>query len=189
MVTLSAYSFMRILRGVLVFAGCALLLAGCASPASLTVRPEFIPPAEIDTVYVIPFNSALVPEEIQEAVFNELVDILNDERKRVHVQQFEIIKDDISDLDSSWLGRQLYIKGEIWSYIENAGCCQTELRIRSRISIFAPGKETPGVEFHLPMERFFDHDLSTLEKEKARLTSTLARELANRIIQSLSPAK
>jgi hypothetical protein len=163
-----------------------LLLQGCGPTVQVSVKPDFKPPAELDTVYVLPFTSILVPEEFKETAFNDLVDILNENRGRMGVQQFEIIKGELKDQDPKWLDKQLYISGEFWSYIENAGCCNTELRVRARTSLTEPGKQVPTFEIILPLESFFDHDRSTLEKEKILLAKRLARELANRIIPPLS---
>src|SRR5512138_2492209 len=143
-----------------------LLLHGCGPQAQLKVNPDFKPPAELDTVYVIPFSGILVPEDFKETAFNDFVDFLNENRIQIGVRQFEIIKGELKDQDAKWLSRQLYISGEFWSYIENAGCCNTELRVRARVTLTEPGKQAPTFEMTLPLESFFDHDQSTLEKEK-----------------------
>jgi hypothetical protein len=163
-----------------------LLLQGCGPAAQVAVKPDFKPPAELDIIYVVPFSSTLVPDEVKETAFNDLVDILNENRKKVGVQQFEIIKGELKDQDATWLAKQLYISGEFWSYIENAGCCNTELRIRARVGLTEPGKTVPTFEVTLPLESFFDHDRSTLEKEKILLAKRLARELAILIIPPLA---
>lgn len=161
-------------------------LQGCGPRPLVTITPDFRPPAELDTVYVIPFSSILVPDGFKETAFNDLVDILNDNRSRMKVQQFEIIKGELKDQDPAWLAKQLYISGEFWSYIENAGCCNTELRIRARVNLTEPGKQIPTFEITLPLDSFFEHDRSTLEKEKSLLAKRLARELADRIIPPIS---
>lgn len=163
-----------------------MLVQGCGSHARVNVNPGFNPPAELDTVYVVPFTTVLVPEDIRTTAFNDLVDILNESRKKLRVQQFEIIKGELKEQDPVWLGRQLYISGELWSYIENAGCCNTELRIRARANVTEPGKPSPTFEITLPLESFFEHDRSTLEKEKKLLAKRIARELADRLIPPLA---
>jgi len=166
-----------------------LMLQGCGVRAQVSVKPDFNPPMELDTVYVLPFTSSLVPSEVYETVFNEFVDLLNENLKRAGVQQFEIIKDSLDEVDKKWLAKQVYLSGELWSYIENAGCCQTELRIRSRIELTEPGKKAPTLEVLLPLESFFDHDQSTLEKERIKLAKRLAHELAERVIIPLAARK
>jgi hypothetical protein len=166
-----------------------LMLQGCGVNAQVSVKPDFNPPVELDTVYILPFISSLVPVEVHEIVFNDFVDLLNENIKRSGVQQFEIIKDKLDDVDKTWLARQVYLSGEIWSYIENTGCCQTELRIRARVGLTEPGKQTPTFEVLLPLDSFFDHDQSTLEKEKIKLAKRLASELAERVIIPLAARK
>lgn len=179
---------MHLPRRAVLFAAVSLLLLlqGCGPTARLTVQPDFKPPAEIETVYVVPFTGILVPEDFKEAAFNDFVDILNANRDRIGVRQFEIIKGELKDQDAQWLAKQLFISGEFWSYIENASCCNTELRVRGRVSLTEPGKTVPTFELTLPLDSFFEHDLSTLEKEKILLARRLARELADRIIPALS---
>jgi hypothetical protein len=140
-------------------------------------------------VYVIPFASTLVPEVVHETAFNDLVDLLNENRAKAGVSLFEIIKDDPADMDRTWLSGQTYLSGELWSYIENSGCCQTELRIRSRIALNEPGRQAPTFEVVLPLDSFFDHDQSTLEVERVKLAKDLARQLADRVISSLASRK
>lgn len=166
-----------------------LMLQGCGVRAQVSVKPDFNPPAEIDTVYILPFTSTLVPSEVQETVFNDFVDLLNENLKRTGVQQFEIIKDNLDEVDKKWLAKQVYLSGELWSYVENTGCCKTELRIRSRVGLTEPGKNAPTFEVLLPLDSFFDHDQSTLEKEKIKLAKRLARELAERVIIPLAARK
>lgn len=165
---------------------CLVLLAGCGAGAKISLQPDFKPPAELDTVYVVPFVSTLVPAEVSETVFNDFVDILNENRVQARVRQFEILKDDSSELDKAWLSRQLSLGGELWSYIEFSGCCQTELRIRSRVSLTEPGKQAPTAEIFLPLDSFFDHDQSTLDKERLVLARRVARQLAERVITALT---
>lgn len=166
-----------------------MMLAGCAS-GSRTARQAYTGShQESGVVYVIPFASTLVPEVVQETVFNDLVDLLNENRAKAGVSLFEIVKDSPAEMDKNWLSGQTYLSGELWSYIENAGCCQTELRIRSRIALTEPGRQTPTFEVALPMDSFFDHDQSTLEVERIKLAKDLARKLADRVISSLASRK
>jgi hypothetical protein len=180
-ISLNGFRFLLLIAALSIF----LPIQGCGSVPKV-VKSDFKPPTELNTVYVVPFSSVLVPEELKETAFNDFVDILNDNRARIGVQQFEIIKGELKEQNPEWLARQLYISGEFWSYIENSGCCNTELRIRARVGLTEPGKQMPTFEIILPLESFFDHDRSTLDKEKILLAKRLARELADRIIPPLS---
>jgi hypothetical protein len=137
-------------------------------------------------VYVAPFVATLVPSEVADPVFNDFVDILNARQPLPGVKFYSIIKEDLTEVDPAWLAKQAYITGELWSYIENSGCCSTELRIKARISVHRPG-ETQTLDIFVPREGFFEHERSTIEVERARFARRLSEDLADRLISSLSP--
>ncbi|SNB47514.1 hypothetical protein SAMN06269301_3004 [Geobacter sp. DSM 9736] len=172
------------MRRMLVAFPILLLIAGCAPSARVSSPPGFVLP-EQEVMFVAPFISTLVPEAVSGPVFDDFVDILNARQSVPGVKFFSIIKDDLSELDSEWLAKNAYITGELWSYIENSGCCSTELRIKARISVHRPG-ENETLDIFVPLEGFFEHDRSTIEVERARLARRLASELANRLISSLA---
>lgn len=167
---------------------CSLLLPGCGPKPKVTVSPSFTP-APAETVYIIPFGAALVPESFSETVFNDFVDQLNRSRRETGIRNFVILKEEAKEVDASWLARQFSISGEIWSYVEDAGCCATNIRVKARASLTEPGKREPSVEIFLPMESFFDHDKSTVDRERDRLARALAREFARRFIALLAPRR
>ena len=167
----------------------ALFLSGCATSAKVTVAPGFTPPPERDRAYVIPFSTALVPEAFSEAVFNDFVDLLNRNRRQTGIGTFTILKEDAARIDQDWLSRQFYLTGDIWSYVEDSGCCSTNIRVRARAAVFEPGKREPSVEIFLPLETFFDHDKSTIDRERDTLARNLARELTRQILGVLTLKK
>ncbi len=173
----------------LVAAQLALLLCGCAPTPKVSVAPTFSPAPERELVYVVPFVSTLSPEPFTRKVFDKLVDDLNARHSAVGVQWFFILKQDLKDVDPAWLGRQVYITGEVWSYTENSGCCQTELRVKGRAAIFEAGHPQPSAEIAVPAESFFDHDYTSLDVEQDRLAQRLASEMAAQIISVLQRPK
>ena len=158
---------------------------GCAPRPSLTLSPGLSPNFSADNIYVVPFTSTLVPEFFSEAAFNSFVDHLGRERRQVNVKGFPILRDETVENDPAWLLRQARIKGEFWSYTENSGCCSTEIRVKGRASLFEPGKTEPSAEVFLPQEVFFEHDRSTIAREREKLSATLGRNLAVLLLQSL----
>lgn len=164
----------------------ALLLAACAPNTKIIKDAAFTPPPKEGVVYVVPFATALVPDFFQKLVFDEVVDYLNAYRTEAGVSWFFIIKQDLKEVDPAWLSSQHYVAGEIWSYREESGCCNTELSVHARADIFQPNKKEPSVVVSVPLETFFDHDNSSLEEERKLLANRLARELGTRIIASLS---
>ncbi|MBI1919889.1 MAG: hypothetical protein HYS23_02295 [Geobacter sp.] len=165
----------------------SLLLAGCAKRSGIKVTSALTPPAETEFAYVVPFVTTLVPESFGEPAFNGFVDTLNASRGKTPVNTFLILKEELKEVDPAWLEKQLYITGEIWSYIENSGCCSTELRVKGRVQIFEPGRRSPAVEIFVPLDSFFDHDASKLSVERDKLSKRLARELADQTIKALAP--
>lgn len=166
-----------------------LTVSGCGPKAQVSVSPSFRPAADGETAYVIPFAGALVPEEFSATVFNDFVDQLNGRRRETGVRSFAILKDEVKDVDAGWLARQHYISGDIWSYVEDSGCCSTNIRVKARVYIHEPGKSIPSVEIFVPMESFFDHDRSTIARERDRLARDLARDLSRKVLETMAPPR
>lgn len=185
MVTFRRFSRFRVLLLSLFALHLSLLLAGCGPTARVTTAPDFKPSPDQDVIYVAPFVNTLVPERFAETVFNDFVDTLNSNRALTGGKWFLIIKDELKDVDPAWLAKRPYIAGELWSYIENSGCCSTELRVKARVGFYEPGRKEPSVDISVPLESFFEHDRSTLEAERTRLAKRLAGELADQFIKSM----
>jgi hypothetical protein len=136
---------------------------------------------------VIPFDATLVPPDFGEPVFNEFVDRLNALRKKTKVAKFVILKEDLKEVEPAWLIKQTYISGDIWGYVENSGCCSTEMKVKSRIYLYEPGKHEPSMDVFIPLEDFFEHDRISVPAAKTRLGKKLANDLADSIIKKLTP--
>ncbi len=163
----------------------SLAAAGCAPTARVSVNPGFTVPQDIDTVYVVPFVDTLVPPDVSSAVFDQFVDMLNDGRSATPVQQFVIIKQDLATVDPAWLAKQLYVTGEVWGYLENSGCCSTEMRMKARAYLHDRGAKAPAAEITVPLETFFDHDRATTKTVRQRLARQAAKELSAGILDAL----
>ena len=166
-----------------------MMLAGCGPKPQVSISPSFRPATDVETAYVVPFAGALVPEEFSATVFNDFVDQLNGRRREAGVRSFAILKEEVSAVDPAWLARQYYISGDIWSYVEDSGCCSTNIRVKARAYIHEPGKSIPSVEIFVPMESFFDHDRSTIASERDRLARALARDLSQKVIAAMAPSR
>ena len=165
-----------------------LLVSGCAgSPRIIVDSPFRLAPSQ-EIMPVLPFTSTLVPEEFSESVFNNFVDILNDNHSKTNIKWFSIIKEDLSEASRVIPPDHLYVTGEVWSYIENSGCCSTELRVKARVRFYRAGSPERLMEIQLPMEGFFDHDRSTLSVERDKLALRLAQEMAKQVLQVLKNA-
>ncbi|AAR36727.1 lipoprotein [Geobacter sulfurreducens] len=180
---------LRIRAVLLLVVACSWLFFGCTPRPAVSVSPDFRPTGGVETAYVVPFASALVPELFSETAFNDFVDLLNGRRGETGIASFVILKEEVKEVDPTWLDRQHYISGDIWSYVEDSGCCATSIRVKARAYLHEPGRKDPVAEIFVPLEAFFDHDRSTVERERDRLARTLARELADRFAVILAPRR
>lgn len=161
-------------------------ITGCAPQSTVIVSPSFRPAPAQEVTYIVPFASALVPETVSETIFNDFVDYLSKNRRETGTKSFVILREEVKNVDPAWLAKQSYISGEVWSYVEDSGCCSTEIRAKARAYLYEAGKTEPSVEIFVPVETIFSHDKSTLERERDQLARQLARELADRIIAALA---
>lgn len=165
----------------------AALLAACGT-GTKTRRYSVIDPKQPrETVYIIPFDATLVPPEFGDPIFNEFVDYLNSRRKQTRVGRFVILKEELKEIEPAWLIKQTYVSGDVWGYIENSGCCSTDIKVKSRIYLYEPGTSQPSSETFIPAEEFFEHDRTNVATAKARLGKRLAHDLANAILKQLTP--
>ena len=162
-----------------------LVLGGCAGENRVLVARPFTVPATQEVLPILPFVGTLVPETFSTAVFDNCVDILNDNHAQTSIKWFSIIKDDLQEVTKALPPDHLYVAGELWSYIENSGCCSTELQIKARVRVLKAGTQEQLFEAEIPTSSFFEHDRSTLTTERSRLAMRLSREMAARILHVL----
>lgn len=177
---------------VLVLTACLLVLllaGGCGSNRTALVSPAYSIAQNQTVLPVLPFNNILVPDTFAEMVFNDFVDSLNDNRAKTGFSLFAIVKENLSDVEKILTPAHIYLTGEIWSYLENAGCCATELRVSSRLRIYRVRSRELLWEKEIPLEGFFEHDNSTLAVERDKLARRLAREMATEALKALQGAK
>ncbi len=168
----------------------ALVLAGgCGGSRAALVSPAYSISQSQTMLPVLPFNNILVPDTFAETVFNDFVDDLNESRTKAGFTLFAIIKENLSDVEKVLSPAHVYLTGEIWSYLENAGCCATELRVSSRLRIYRVRSRELLWEKEIPLEGFFEHDNSTLAVEREKLAKRLAREMAGEALKALQGAK
>lgn len=162
-----------------------LLVGGCANENRVLVARSFTVPATQEVLPILPFAGTLVPETFSTAVFDNCVDILNDNHAQTSIKWFSIIKDDLQDVTKALPPDHLYIAGELWSYIENSGCCSTELQVKARVRVVKAGTQEQLFEAEIPLSSFFEHDRSNLTTERSRLAMRLSREMAAQILAIL----
>lgn len=163
-----------------------LLVAGCGL-SGVKVSGSFDTRKDHDAIYVVPFDTTLVPPEVGDAVFNEFVDRLNDQRRKTRIAKFLILKEELKDVEPAWLIKQTYLSGDLWGYVETSGCCSTEMKVKSRLYLYEPGRSEPSVQVAVQESDFVEHDRVTVAAGKARMGKKLARALADAIIGKLTP--
>jgi hypothetical protein len=163
-------------------------LSGCAT-GNVRTSQAFTIAENQKMVPILPFSSTLVPESFSTAVFNDYVDNMNDSRDKAGFSLFAIIKDDLKSAEKVLSPTHIYVSGEIWSFIEDAGCCSTELRVKSRLRIYRVNSRELLWEAEIPLESFFEHDSSTPAAEREKLGKRLAASMSQMTIKALQGAK
>lgn len=139
---------------------------------------------ELQTIYLVPFATVMVPQPVAEGVFDRFVEILYREGPQ-RGYQFVILKEDFAQVDPTWLRKVTYVTGEIFGYVEESGCCSTDIRSKSRVALYRPGSGEPKLRHEFPAKAFFDHDYSTLEAERRKLAERISNELSGRLLKAL----
>jgi hypothetical protein len=166
-----------------------LLLAKLEEPLGRTPKaPPLLPQpdAEPGVVYVAPFITLMVPPEVRERIFDQFIDTLN-QRGAERKLKFVILKQGLDKVNRNWLDARKYALGEIYGYVEDSGCCSTDLRTRVRMTFYRAHQSEPAMKFEYPIRTFFDHDRSTLAVERQKLADQIAAVLADELFKALQP--
>lgn len=140
--------------------------------------------APLETIYLVPFTTIMVPQPVAEAVFDQFVETLN-ENGGPAGYQFVILKDELEQVDPTWLRKATYVTGEIFGYVEESGCCSTDIRSKSRLALYRPGASEPKMRHEYPAKAFFDHDYSTIEAERKKLAERISLDLSRQLLKAL----
>lgn len=171
---------------------CTLLLtawlAGCATLPYQIERSVDLhrPPEGETTLYFVPFQPVLAPEEATSDIFNRIVDTFDGAAAGSGLTA-QILKTELTSVDKAWLAQQYYVTGEVFAYSQNSGCCSTEIKLRTRLQLYQPGSPAPVVRIALPYQILFDHDRSNLALETERMTTSLADQLRTILLNEIAP--
>jgi hypothetical protein len=138
----------------------------------------------LQTIYLVPFTTIMVPLPVAEAIFDRFVETLNQAGSAAGYE-FVIFKDDLDRVDPAWLRKTTYVTGEIFGYVEESGCCSTDIRSKSRLALYRPGSSEPKLRHEYPAQTFFDHDYSTLGAERQKLAERISRNLSDQLLKAL----
>jgi hypothetical protein len=98
-----------------------------------------------------------------------------------------ILKQGLDKTDRSWLGARKYVLGEVCGYVEESGCCSTDIRTRVRMSYYRSHQEEPVLKYEYPARAFFEHDRSTLDVERIKFADQIAGVLVEELFKALQP--
>lgn len=141
-------------------------------------------PGERDEIYLVPFTTVMVPDAVVETIFDRFVEAMNADGL-AEQYNFVILKGGLDSVDSDWRRDHDYVTGEVFGYVEESGCCSTDIRAKSRVAFHRAGRETPTLRHEYPVKTFFDHDYSTIDKERRKLAELIADELAGKVRAAL----
>ncbi|HEY5674072.1 MAG TPA: hypothetical protein VIR78_10225 [Malonomonas sp.] len=159
-----------------------LACSGPSVPRSVSPGPQarLLSPV----LYVVPFDTIMVPEEVSALVFNRFVDRLN-QAGAGQGHDFVILKQGIRQIDPAWLAEREYLVGEIYAYVEDVGSTVTDIKARSRVRLYQPGQSKATLELTLPVETFYENDYSALSVERSKLAEKISTELADQLLRAL----
>jgi hypothetical protein len=166
-----------------------LLVASIPEPRKKTAPPrlpKLLPEQEPEPgiIYVMPFVAVMVPLEVNARIFDQFVDTLNQEGEALGLQ-FVILKKGLRSVDPEWLSVRKYVTGEIYAYVEDSGSNWTELRSKARLTYRQPNQNVPVFNFESPVKRFFDHDRSTIDIERIKLSDDISATLSRELLKVL----
>ncbi|NOY13941.1 MAG: hypothetical protein GXP51_09810 [Deltaproteobacteria bacterium] len=165
----------------------SLLLCSCAgSSRSLTTAesPVVLPSGPL---YIVPFETVMVPDEVSAGLFDLFVDRLND-RGGPQGMEFIILKPGLARIDAEWLATRTYLTGDIFAYIEEVGSSMTDIKARSRVRLYRPGSSAAVLQLTFPTEVFYQNDYSSLAIERRKLAEKIALTLADRFLAAITVA-
>ena len=164
---------------------CLLPLLACGSHAPQVSRSaKFDPQLQSQQLYVVPFDTIMVPDEVSAVLFNLFVDRLNQAGANRNYE-FVILKQGIKQIDPAWLAERDYLVGEVYAYIEDVGSTATAIKARGRIRLYQPGQKSATLVLTLPAEAFYENDYSTPAKERRNLAEKISTELADQLLLAL----
>jgi len=165
------------------------LIAKLPEKIGRTQKPEpLLPPPDQDpgTVYVVPFITLMVPDAVRERIFDQFVDKLNESGANRKLR-FVILKEPLEKIDREWLDARKYVFGEVFGYVEDSGCCSTDMRAKARLTYYRAHHKQPSLRFEFPIRTFFDHNKTSIEIERQRLADQIANALVSELTKALQP--
>lgn len=142
------------------------------------------PDPEPGIVYVVPFITLMVPDAVRERIFDQFVDKLNETGANRKLR-FVILKEPLEKIDREWLDARKYVYGEVFGYVEDSGCCSTDLRAKARLTYYRAHHPEPTLRYEFPIRTFFEHNQTSIDVERTRLADQIANALVAELTKAL----
>ncbi len=163
----------------------SVLLAACSMDVNMEQKESFVPRTQPQIIYVVPFTTIMVPDEVAEGLFDRFVDILNEVQAQDGLE-YVILKQGLDPIDASWLSKRDYVTGEVFAYVEEIGSSTGSIRAKSRISLFQAGQAEPTLQLDYPVDVFYEKDYSSLEDVRRRLADKISGSMAQKLNNALA---
>lgn len=173
------------MKSLLFAVACLFLLlpVACSSKVEMAQGEGFSARTRPQTVFVVPFTTIMVPDEVSTGLFDRFVDDLNRDSAPDGLD-YVILKQGLDAIDAKWLASRDYVTGEVFAYVEDMGSSTATIRAKSRISLYQTGQREPTLQLDYPVEIFYEKDYTQLEDARRKL----ARKIADSMAQKLSMA-
>lgn len=162
-----------------------LFLTACSAGVELNQKEGFTPRTQPQTVFVVPFTTIMVPDEVSAGLFDRFVDQLNTLQNQKGLE-YIILKQGREAIDAQWLNARDYVTGEVFAYVEEVGSSTASIRAKSRISLFQTGQAGPTLQLDYPVEIFYEKDYATLAEIRQKLAVKIADNLSLRLSDALA---
>ncbi len=164
------------------------LLAGCSPRIQVEQKEAFAPRNRPQTIFVVPFTTIMVPEEVRSGLFDRFVDQLNAAEQAVQLD-YIILKQGLEGIDADWLAKRDYVTGEIFAYVEDSGSTTASIRAKSRIRLYQAGVAEPTLQLDYPVEVFYEKDYLTLQAARQKLAGKISDSMAQKLSRALNGEK
>jgi hypothetical protein len=162
-----------------------LFLCSCAGPSRSNGVPGSTVKLQHEQLYIVPFETIMVPREVSVNLFDLFVDRLNQQGAEKGIE-FVILKQGLAKIDPEWLATKSYLRGELFAYVEEVGSTMTDIKARSRVRLYQPNQSSPVLQLTFPTEVFYQNDYSSLPVERLKLAEQIANNLADQFLAAIS---
>jgi hypothetical protein len=163
---------------------CSLLLVACSSGIKMEQQEGFALRTQPQTVFVVPFTTIMVPDEVTEGLFNRFVDELNQVQTE-DILEYVILKQGVDTVGADWLDKRDYVTGEVFAYVEEIGSSMASIRAKSRISLFQAGQAEPTLRIDYPVEIFYEKNYMSLDDARRKLADKISGSMARKLTEAL----